>query len=56
MSWSIGEKSWNEVSPVQKWFACVDALAHLEYLLGRGRVGREVYGGRVLFGRRGVTP
>ena len=49
MTWGIRSSSWETTPSLQKWFAGGEALAHLEYLRGRGRVGREVREGRALF-------
>ena len=50
MTWGIRCSSWDAVPSSQKWFAGGEALAHLEYLRGQGRVSRELREGRALFG------
>ncbi len=53
MSWDIDCASW-EVFPVaQKWFATGEAIAHLRYLEGEGRVRGLEEAGRVVFSRHG---
>ncbi len=52
MSWDIDCESW-ELFPVsQKWFATGEALAHLKYLEGEGKVRREIQGQKVVFSLR----
>lgn len=50
MTWGIRCSSWAAIPSSQKWFAGGEALAHLEYLRGQGRVTRELREGRALFG------
>ncbi|EGO65052.1 MBL fold metallo-hydrolase [Acetonema longum] len=40
MHWSLTYASWEEFPVQQKWFATGEAVAHLEYLAGRGEVSR----------------
>ena len=40
MTWDIRARSWAEFPLNQKWFAVGAALAHLELLMGEGRVCR----------------
>lgn len=46
MTWRIrGTGGWAGFPTTQKWFAVGETCAHLEYLLKRGRVYREMQGG-----------
>ena len=38
MTWDMVYRSWDEVAPVQKFFATGEALAHLRFLLAEGKV------------------
>lgn len=38
MSWRIRARSWAEFPPAQKNFAFLETLAHIEYLLARGKI------------------
>ena len=49
MTWDIDCKQWEEFPLPQKWFASGEALAHLQYLQGRGRVNRELRSGVAFF-------
>ena len=40
MSWRIRARSWAEFPPAQKNFAFLETLAHIEYLLARGKIRR----------------
>ncbi len=40
MSWDIDCESWELFPVAQKWFATGEALAHLRYLEGEGRIRR----------------
>lgn len=42
MSWAIRADSWENFPVGQKWFATGEALAHLIYLVRRGRVERRI--------------
>lgn len=42
MTWDIRCRGWEDFPTPQKWFAVGEALAHLEYLMDRGQVGRPV--------------
>lgn len=41
LRWRIHAKSWDDFPPAQKWFAMGEAMAHLDYLLARGRIRRD---------------
>jgi glyoxylase-like metal-dependent hydrolase (beta-lactamase superfamily II) len=41
MIWSIRANSWEEFPAIQKWFAVAEAIAHLEYLIMDGCVGKD---------------
>lgn len=41
MTWRIRAKNWDEFPVVQKWFAMGEALAHLDYLVLRGKILRD---------------
>ncbi|MBW2617478.1 MAG: MBL fold metallo-hydrolase [Deltaproteobacteria bacterium] len=49
MSWDIKCESWGLFPVAQKWFATGEAIAHLRYLEGNGRVGRKMEGGAVYY-------
>lgn len=49
MTWDIDCDMWEDFPLPQKWFAAGEALAHLQYLQGEGRVKRELRGGKALF-------
>jgi len=38
ISWDITAKTWEEFPPPQKWFAFGEAMAHVKYLEGQGKV------------------
>lgn len=40
MSWRIRAKSWREFPSPQKWFASLEAMAHLEHLYNIGKVDK----------------
>lgn len=44
MKWKIHARNWEEFPVVQKWFAVGECLAHLDYLMNRGKVRRELSG------------
>lgn len=54
MSWRVhgSRPGWANVPLTQKWFAAGETDAHLEYLLDRGRVEREIVGGVWKYRRR----
>ena len=49
MTWDIDCRRWDDFPVQQKWFATGEALSHLQYLQGKGRVKREVTAGKVSF-------
>ena len=52
MTWDIDCETWEEFPLPQQWFAGGEALAHLQYLQGTGRVRRELQNGKLLFSLR----
>jgi glyoxylase-like metal-dependent hydrolase (beta-lactamase superfamily II) len=49
MTWGISCKRWEDFPLSQQWFACGEALAHLRYLEGKGRVKKELENGKAVF-------
>lgn len=49
MKWDLTYQSWEQFSPVQKWFATGEALSHLRFLEKEGRVSRETGAGPVRY-------
>ncbi len=49
MTWDIDCETWDDFPLPQKWFAGGEAMAHLQFLLGQGRVLREVRGTKAFF-------
>ena len=49
MTWDIDCDEWEDFPLPQKWFAGGEALAHLQYLQGMGRVKRELQNGKAIF-------
>ncbi len=49
MTWDIDCKNWEDFPIPQKWFASGEALAHLQYLQGKGRVKKERGEGTIKF-------
>ncbi len=41
MTWDIDCETWEEFPIAQKWFATGEAIAHLRFLEGEGRVTRD---------------
>ena len=52
MTWDISCERWEDFPLPQQWFAGGEALAHLQYLQGGGRVKRELQNGKALFSLR----
>ncbi len=46
MTWKIKAKNWQEFPTIQKFFAVGEALSHLDYLLGLGKVERQRQDGK----------
>lgn len=42
MTWRIRARNWDEFPTAQKWFAVGEAMAHLDYLMGKGQVERRM--------------
>lgn len=49
MQWSIKVKDWSEFPVIQKWFAVSEATAHLDYLLHKGLLVKEMKGGKFCY-------
>jgi len=49
MSWDIDCDTWEDFPLPQKWFAGGEAMAHLRFLQGQGRVVREMRGDKAFF-------
>ena len=49
MTWDIECEAWEDFPLPQKWFAAGEALAHLQYLRGKGQIKRELAKGKALF-------
>ncbi len=45
MSWKIRAKNWDDFPIPQKWYATGECLSHLDYLLARGLIKRELKDG-----------
>lgn len=52
MTWDIDCDRWEDFPLPQRWFAGGEALAHLQYLQGKGRVKKELQSGKALFSLR----
>ena len=50
MTWSIRCRSWEDFPVAQQWFACGEALAHLEHLAARHELSRRTRDGLVVYG------
>lgn len=49
MTWDMVYRTWDEVAPVQKFFATGEALAHLRFLMAEGKVSCEKRGNVYLY-------
>lgn len=49
MTWDMTYESWEMFPVTQKWFATGEAIAHLKYLEGMGKVRRETQRGKVIY-------
>ena len=49
MHWDLRALDWESFPKAQKWFACSEAMAHLEYLRLRGQLKRTLRDGRFHF-------
>ena len=49
MKWDINVRSWEQFPVAQKWFAIGEAIAHIHYLEGKGKVQRRQQNTTVLF-------
>jgi hypothetical protein len=41
MTWAIDCETWEDFSIAQKWFATGEAVAHLRYMEGEGKISRN---------------
>jgi len=49
MSWDMTYKSWELFPPSQKWFATGEAIAHIQYLEGKGKIRRGIRKQEIVF-------
>jgi len=49
MSWDVTYDTWDEFSVLQKWLATGEAIAHLKYLEGKGKIRREIQEQRIVY-------
>ena len=49
MSWDMDYESWDLFPSSQKWFATGEAIAHLKYLEGEGKIQREMQEQKIVF-------
>ncbi len=49
MTWDLVADHWNDFPLMQKWFATVEALAHINHLEAEGKVKRTMIGNTILF-------
>lgn len=49
MTWDMTYESWEMFPVSQKWFATGEAIAHLKYLEGKGKVRRETRQGKLVY-------
>lgn len=47
--WDITAKTWEDFPPAQKWFAFGETLAHVNYLVGQGKVRRKKRNGMTTY-------
>ncbi|MCE4614589.1 MAG: MBL fold metallo-hydrolase [Desulfurococcales archaeon] len=45
MTWDVAFKKWSEFPIAQKYFAIGEALSHLKYLVGKGRISLDEFNG-----------
>lgn len=53
MTWDIDCDEWEDFPIPQKWFASGEALAHLQFLQGKGRVQKTSRDGKIFFSLAG---
>ena len=41
ITWNIPHAAWEEIPIIQRWIVVCETLAHLDHLMGEGRVRRE---------------
>ena len=51
MTWDLTYSTWEEFPIQQKWFACGEAAAHLDYLAARHLAKKRLKNGRFVFSR-----
>ena len=49
ISWDITAKTWDAFPPAQKWFAFGETYAHVNYLVGQGKVRRKNQNGKITY-------
>jgi len=49
MKWKIRAASWDDFPPAQRWFALGECEAHLDYLVGAGRVRQREIDGMIWY-------
>lgn len=49
ITWDIDFHSWEELPPVQKWFAVGETIAHLIYLEDKGKIKRVIEEDKIAF-------
>ena len=49
ISWDITAKTWDEFPPAQKWFAFGETFAHVNYLVGQGKIRRKNQNGKMTY-------
>ncbi len=51
ITWDINFDSWEELPTAHKWFATGEAIAHLVYLEGRGKIRRKTSDGKIFYSK-----
>lgn len=49
MTWKIRASSWEDFPPAQKWFAVGECMSHLDYLVLRGTIRKEIQNGKASY-------
>ncbi len=55
MTWSIRARSWEEFPVMQRWFATGEAIAHLQYIEGKGLIEMREVGDLIMFSTNGAA-